>query len=160
MKKIIPFVFMFVFIAGCSAKTYTPVINTAFTVNAVYQTGDFSYNCKIIKTQNDLTVVPTSTNAKDMMITYDGKSVTYKKEKMIKSFASEKINKTNPAIVLYEVFSFLENTEKLNVSKTDNGFEYTGKISAGNFRLMQNNDNSFKSITIANADIEIIFDDE
>lgn len=160
MKKIIPFLLIFVLFAGCSTKTYTPVINTAFTANAVYHTGDFSYSCKIIKTQDDLTVVPTSTNAKGMSITYNGKDVTYKKEKMIKSFAAEKINKTNPAIMLYEIFSYLENTEPLNVSKTDNGFEYTGKISAGNFCLIQNTDNSFKSITVSNADIKIVFDGE
>ena len=157
MKKIIPLFFAMLMLCACSAKTYTPVIDTVFTVNAVYKTGDFSYNCRIDKTDSSICVTPTSTNAKGLLITYDGKNVSYAKDDMKKTFSADTLDKTNPAIVLYDIFSYIENTENLDVKKREDGFEYKGKIDAGEFSLVQKADNSLKSITIQSADISVVF---
>lgn len=157
MKKIIPLFLLVLLLNGCAAKIYTPVVNTEFELNAVYKTGDFSYNCIIVKNDSGVSITPTSTNAAGMTITYDGSEVTFNKDDMTKSISADKINNTNPAIVIYEVFNYIETTEDLSAQRIDDSFQYTGKTSLGNFILVQNKDNSLDSIEIPNADISIIF---
>ncbi|MFR5875725.1 MAG: lipoprotein [Eubacterium sp.] len=157
MKKIIPLFLLVLVLSGCAAKIYTPVINTEFELNAVYHTGDFSYNCLIVKDESSLSITPTTTNAAGMSITYNGADVTFNKDGMKKTISADKINNTNPAIVLYEVFNYIETTEDLSVERVDDSFQYTGKTSLGNFILVQNKDNSFDYIEFPNADISIVF---
>ena len=68
MKKLIPLLFAVSLLVGC-AKSYTPILNTDFKLNAVYKIGDFSFSCEIVKNENIVSVTPTSTNAKNMIIT-------------------------------------------------------------------------------------------
>jgi hypothetical protein len=155
MKKTIPLFLILLTLVGCSAKIYTPVINTEFELNAVYQTGDFSYNCEIVKNEDFVSVTPTSTNASGMIITYDGKNVTFNRNDMVKSISADEIVKTNPAVVIYEVFNYIETFENLDVQRIDNKYQYTGKTSLGNFILVQNDDNSIESIEIPTYNIII-----
>lgn len=157
MKKIIPVFLLAVCLCGCSAKSITPVITTDFTLNAVYKTGDFSYECVIEKKDGVLSVAPTSTRASGMFITYDGKTVTFDRHSMIYSFDKSEVDSTNPALVLYEVFSSVESMDLNAVEILDNEFRYSGKTSVGDYVLIQNIDNSYKSIEIADADINITF---
>lgn len=157
MKKIIPLFLLVLVLSGCAAKIYTPVINTEFEVNAVYQTGDFSYNCKIVKKDGSISVTPTTTNAAGMIITYNGTDVTFDKDGMIRTMSAAKAEKTNPAIVLYEVFSYIETADDLNAERIDDSFQYTGQTSLGSFVLVQNKDNSFDYIEIPNAGISVLF---
>lgn len=145
-------------LCGCSAKSYTPVINTEFETNAVYKTGDYSFICKIIKTKDSVTVIPTNTKAKGLMITYDGKIVTFKKDKMEKSFEGKLLDNTNPAMLIYNVFSYLEIAEDIEVKKVENEFQYTGKTPLGDFVLIQSNNNTLKSLSVPMADIYIEFE--
>lgn len=154
MKKIIPLFLILVTLFGCSAKTYTPVIDTAFSINAVYKTGDFSYFCKIDSCDNSISITPTTTYAEGMTITYDGKNVNFKKGNFSKSIDGDKIDSTNPAKILYEVFNYLDTSKVKRVGDT---FQYTGKTSVGNFVLIQNDDNSLKSLSIPDAGITITF---
>lgn len=144
-------------LCSCTAKVYTPVISTEFEYDAVCEIGDFSYDCKIIKTQNEMSVIPTTTYASGMKMTYNGKMLTFSKNNMTESFDKDLITYSNPAKLMYEVFAACENTENITVQKLKEGYAYIGKISVGNFKLLQNDDNTYKSLFIENADITIIF---
>lgn len=158
MKKLIPaFLLVSMLLCGCTAKSYTPVITTDFEMNAVYQTGDFSFDCVISKNGNVLCVTPTSTSATGMIITYDGKTVTFNRNNMIKEFDKNVIDSTNPAIVLYQVFLSVESTDLSTVTLVNEQYQYTGKTDVGDFVLLQNNDNSFDTLTIPNANIKVTF---
>ncbi len=157
MKKIIPAFLLVLCLCGCSAKSITPVVTTDFTLNAVYKTGDFSYECVIAKKDGVLSVTPTSTRASGMFITYDGQKVTFDRHSITYSFDKSEIDPTNPALVLYEVFSSVESMDLNTVKTVDNEFYYRGKTSVGDYVLIQNTDNSYKSIEIADADINITF---
>lgn len=157
MKKIIPLFLLIMVLSGCAAKIYTPVLNTEFELDAVYKTGDFSYNCKIVKNAQSVCVTPASTNAAGMTITYDGTDVTFNNNNLIKTMSASDAGNTNPVVVIYEVFSYIEATDDLDVERIDDSFQYTGKTSLGNFILVQSNDNSLDYIEIPNADIRIEF---
>lgn len=144
-------------LCSCTAKVYTPVLSTEFEYNAVCKIGDFSYDCKIMKTEKDLSVIPTTTYASGMKMTYNGKTLTFSKNNISESFDKNLINYPNPAKLMYEVFTACENTENITVQKLKDGYAYVGKISVGSFKLMQNDDNTYKSLSIENADITVSF---
>lgn len=156
-KRIFALLLLLLIISGCAKKTYTPVLETEFNLNAVYKVGDFSYSCKIVKTKNSVSITPTSTNAKGLTIKFDGKTVSFIKGKMLREFDRKDIDSTNPAIVLYEVFSSIENAKPIEVSVKKSDFYYVGKISLGRFTLIQSKTNALKSISIPDAAIEISF---
>lgn len=157
MKKVIPLFLVILTLCSCSAKIYTPVINQQFDLNAVYKTGDFSYNCRIVKDDKKLSVTALSSYAKGTTISFDGKTVTYEMKDMKKDIDASVVDKTNPAIVLYEVFKSLENADTNHAVKDKNTFCYTGKTSVGDFVFIQNTDNSFNSLEIKEADISVKF---
>jgi hypothetical protein len=156
MKKIIPLIFALLCLTGCKAKNYTPVINTAFDVNAKYKTGDFSYSCEIVKNETSLSVTATSTKASGTTITFDGQNLTFVQGDLSKTISADNVEKTNPSIVLYEVFTSLE-SDNCNVEKNGEQFKYTGKTSVGDYVLLQNSDNSYSNLYIQNADITVEF---
>ncbi len=145
-------------LSSCSHKTYTPVLESNYDLKAVYKTGDFSYSCRIVKKDNFVSVTPLSTNAKGMVITFDGARVTFIRGSMKKEFARDEIDSTNPAVVIYEVFSSLENAPEQEVKLKSSAFQYVGTTSVGTFTLIQNKSNSLKSISIPDAQIEIAFE--
>ena len=145
-------------LSGCAQKTYTPVIQSDFSLNAVYKTGDFSYKCKIVRTKDFVSVTPLSTHAKGMTVKYDGTGVFFIKDGMVKHFKREETDSANPAVILYEVFSSLENVPEQKVKLKDSAFHYVGTTSVGTFTLIQNKSNSIRSIAIPDAQIEIDFE--
>lgn len=157
MKKIISALLLALCLCGCSAKVITPVITTDFTLNAVYETGDFSYECVVAKKDGILSVSPTNTRASGMFITYDGRKVTFDRHSMTFSFDKAEVDPTNPAVLLYEVFSSAESMEPDSVKITEDLFIYSGKTTVGDYVLTLNKDNSYKSIEIPDADINIRF---
>ena len=52
---------------------------------------------------------------------------------------------------------YINSASQLNARKIDGGFKYEGKISLGDFVLIQNEDNSFDSLTVKSADYKIQF---
>ena len=154
MKKIIPLILAFLLFIGCSPEKQTPVINADFSLCAVYKTGDFSYSCKIVKKGETVSVIPSSTSAKGLVISCNGKEVTLKRKTFVKTFLFDEIDKTNPAVILYQVFSSLDSAQNKLI---DDKFTYTGNCSLGKYILTQNKDNSFKTLTIPQAEIEINF---
>lgn len=143
--------------AGCSAKTYTPVLQTQFDLNAVYKTGDFSYDARIVRNEEGVFITPLSSYAAGMTISCDGKTVTFTQGDFVKSFDKSSLDSTNPAILLYEVFSYLEALEKVNSYVKDEDFVIKGKTSIGTFTLIQSKNNKMKSLSIPDANIEIEF---
>lgn len=159
MKKIIPLtlVIMLLF-CGCKVKTYTPEL-TDFKQNASVTSGDFSYTCEICKSEGVVTIVATSTNAKGTSITYDGKIASFVYDDMKCDFDGTKLDYTNPAIAIFDVFNYLENSDEIDVSKTDGGFKYEGKTNLGDFILLQNDDYSYESLVFKDANITISFEE-
>lgn len=147
-------------LSGCTPRMFTPVLDTDFSKNAVYEIGDFSYKCKITKLENCLSVEVLSTRAKGLIITYDGEKVTFKRNKMVKSFPAKDIDATNPVLILYSVFESLENDENIEVKRVEEHYEYVGKTKIGEFMLIQNDDNSIASIVVPSADVVVKFDKE
>lgn len=157
MRKIIPLIFaVMLLLCGCKMKTYTPEI-TDFEQNASVASGIFSYTCKICRNNGEITVTATSTNAEGMSIFYNGELATFSYQDMNYQLTGDKIEKTNPAVAIYDVFDYIDNAETLNASKTDDGFKYEGTTDLGNFVLLQNEDNSFKSLYFKNANLNITF---
>jgi len=154
MKKIIMIISVMLVLAGCSAEKYTPVINEDFKASAIYNTGDFSFSCDIEKTGNTVSISPSSTRAKGMVISCNGKEVIFKRNNLVKAFEIGEISKRNPAVLLHQVFSSLESAD---VKLIDNCFTYTGNCSLGEYILKQAKDNSFVSLSFPQADIEIDF---
>ena len=154
MKKIIPLILVLLCLFGCSAELYTPVIASEDSLSAVYKTGDFSYTCKIVRSNDFVSITPTSSSAEGMTIKCDGKEVTFTKGDMTKTFDKNELDKTNPSIILFEVFASLESA---NVKLIDDEYTYSGKTSVGNYILTQDKNNYFKSIKIPDANIEISF---
>ena len=157
-KILILLLFVLLAFSGCTDKTYTPVIEDKFDASAVYTAGDFSYTCRIIKGDGYVSVTPTSTGAKGMTIKYDGETVSFTRNGMVKEFPRSSLDSTNPAVVLYEVFSSLENAPEREVSLKNSTFHYVGTTSAGTFTLIQNKSNSIKSVSVPDAQIEIEFE--
>ena len=154
MKKIIPFILVLLLFSGCKTRTYTPVINEDFKCSAVYKTGAFSFSKKKKKTGDTISLVPTSTKAKGMIISCNGKEVTLKRNKLVKTFDVGEIDKTNPALLLQQVFTSLGEAE---TSLVDGMFTYSGKCSLGNYILKQGKDNKLISLTFPQAYISITF---
>ena len=154
MKKIIPLILVLLLFSGCKAKEYTPVIKAEFKACAVYKTGDFSYTCEIIRTGDTFSISPTSTRAKGLVISCNGKEVSFKRNDFIKTFSVDELDKTNPAIMLYRVFTSLESAD---VKLIDGYFTYTGNSELGKYILKQDKNNAFVSLSIPQADINIDF---
>lgn len=159
MKKVIPFIFVIslVLLSGCKVKNYTPEIPLTFEQNVKVTSGDFSYDCIICKTEEAVEVTVDSTSAKGMVMTYDGKNLKFSFADFSYDINGTNFEKRNPAIVLYEVFEYINSAEQLNAKKIDGGFKYEGKISLGDFILIQNEDNSFSALTMRNTDYKIEF---
>ena len=144
-------------LCSCASKTYTPVLETEFQKNAEFRTGRFSYTCRIVRKNSAVSITATSSYAKGTTIKCNGKTVTYIRKNVKKRFEREIIDSTNPAVLLYEVFEYLEGQKTLSPKITDDGFLYEGKTSLGAFTLIQDRENRIVSITVPDADIEIIF---
>lgn len=157
MKKIICAVLTLLLLCGCQAKVYTPVLNTDFSENAVFQTGDFSYNANVQRKEGVVSVKVNSTAAAGMVITYDGSTVTFNQNGMQKALSGENIDKTNPAVAIYDVFNYLDTTADLQCSKTENGYKYNGTSRIGEFNLIQNTDGTYNTIVFPQADLKITF---
>ena len=154
MRKIIPFILVLLLLSGCETRSYTPVINEDFKLSAIYTAGDFSFSCDIERKGGTVTLTPTSTRAKGTVISCNGKEVTFRRKGFVKTFDISEIDKTNPAVLLSGIFSDLPNAE---VKLIDGVFTYTGKCMLGNYILRQNTDNTFKSLTLPQAGVEVVF---
>ena len=146
-------------LAACS-KGNAPVFDADLRYHAVYKTGDFSYSCTIVKENGVISITPTSTNAAGMTISCDGKTVTFQKEDLIKSYDMNTIDSTNPAVLLYEVFRYLDDTETLNVGSVGELREVSGKTSVGNFTLTLNSDDTLNTLSVPAAMISVIFEEK
>lgn len=159
MKRVAPFILMLLilFLSGCKVKDYTPEIPLTLEQNVKVISGDFSYDCRICKNENDVIVTVDSTSAKGMTMTYDGKNLSFSFADFSYDINGKNFEKRNPAIVIYEVFDYINSTQQLNAKKIEGGFKYEGRISLGDFILIQNDDNSFSNLTMRNSDYKIEF---
>lgn len=155
MKKIISLLLLPFLLTSCAVKSYTPIIEQSFCYDAKYIMGDFSYNCNIKKENDLITVEVKDTRAQGLIISYDTQNVEFKKGELSYKISGEKLDKSNPSILLNDVFSFVNANAQNCVEKIENGFKYTGTIPLGEFELYQNNDNDFYLITVPNANIKI-----
>lgn len=119
--------------------------------------GDFSFDCKITKIEKCISLEVLSTRAKGLTVTYSNGEITFSKGNITKTFKADNIDSTNPTKILYSVF---DNLEELEVKRVENHFEYVGKTAIGEFKIVQNKDNSIKSISVPSADLTIEFVDE
>lgn len=154
LKKLIPLLCVLLTLCGCSARNITPTINTSVDTKAVYRVGDFYFDCDITWKDNIVTVIPTNTLAAGMIMTCDGKNVTFNRNDMVKAYPKDKTTAYNPATLLYEVFSSLST---IHSKKTDTGFVYTGMTSVGKFTLSLDKKGVYKTLFIPQANIEIEF---
>jgi hypothetical protein len=154
MKRIIPIFLILLLLSGCKMRNYTPVINEDMKLSAIYKTGDFSFSCDIIRQGDVVSITPTSTRAKGLVISCNGKEVTFKRNKLKTTFDISELDKTNPAIIFYQVFSSLSDAE---VKLIDGVFTYTGNCALGKYILKQTKRNELLSLEIPSADILITF---
>lgn len=138
-------------------KNYTPELPDELKQNALVSLGDFSYNCEICRNSENVTVTVLDTNAKGMVMMYNGNDLSFVYEDYSYSVNAENLEKTNVAIVIYQVFEALLCDDTAS-KKIENGYQYRGKIDIGEFVLIQNDDNTFKSITVIGPQMKIIFE--
>ena len=87
-------------LAGCATKQYTPDVTADFEQSAVVTAGDFSYHCKICRTDGTVTVTVGDTAAKGMVMTCAGTMVRYRFDGMEYEARAQDLENTNPAIAL------------------------------------------------------------
>lgn len=156
MKRIVPFILILFLFTGCEIKEYTPEIPLAFTQKAKVTSGDFSFDCEICKTEENVIVTVLSTSAAGMVMTYNGSELVFVYENYSHSVDGNNFEPYNTAIIVYEAFGSIVSGETAG-RKIDGGYQYDGKITAGDFSMMQNDDNSLKSISVRSAGITIEF---
>ena len=158
MKRIFPLIIALLLLCGCQTKIYSPEIPEAFTQNATVTSGDFSYKCKICrKSDKSVNVEITSGRVKGLALTCYANEINVKSQNLSYSVSKDGASSLNIAAVLYDAFCCVENESAVKASKTDSGFVYKGKIPAGDFVLIQNPDNSYSSLSVSSAQIEILF---
>ena len=110
MKKIIIlFCALALLFCACSQNKTPPAENTETSFDAVYTTGDFSFNCTVKWQNNTAFVTVNNTNAAGLTLSCDGKSVTFSKGEMLKTESKENIDAANPARLLWEIFTAMQN---------------------------------------------------
>lgn len=104
-------------LGGCATKQYTPDVTADFEQSAVVTAGDFSYHCKICRTDGTVTVTVGDTAARGMVMTCAGTMVRYRFDGMEYEARAQDLENTNPAIALYDVFSVLRQNGELQAQK-------------------------------------------
>lgn len=159
MKKTLGFILLIISIfmfSSCSVKINTPEVPKTFTQNAVVTSGDFSYECEICKKEGSVSITVKNTNALGLVMTYDGKNVSFKYSTYSYDISGENFEKENAAIIIYDVISALSNDDtKLHI--IDGGVKYEGKTNFGEFILVQNDNSTLKSLAFKNSDFKIVF---
>ncbi len=161
MKKALGLILvMLVIFTGCQMKNYTPEIPLTLDENVKVISGDYSYTCKIRKSEsNEVQAEITSTSAKGLVMQYDGSTLDFTYCDYSYSIDAENFERKNPAIVVYEVFECVNSPDSAKGFKTDNGYKYEGKISLGNFTLYLRDDSSVSLITVKSAGFVMEFTD-
>lgn len=91
-------------------------------------------------------------------MTYDGDKLNFLYDDFSYDIDGSNFEKNNIAILIYDVFEYIENTDELSVRKIDTGYKYEGSVSCGDFILIQNNDNSLSSLTLRTGDMKVEFE--
>ena len=115
-------------LGGCATKQYTPDVTADFEQSAVVTAGDFSYHCKICRTDGTVTVTVGDTAARGMVMTCAGTMVRYRFDGMEYEARAQDLDK------------------------------YQGTVPAGKFVLYQNEDGSYASLHFLSSNILIEFD--
>lgn len=157
MKRVIPILLILFLFTGCEVKEYTPEIPDAFIQKAKVMSGDFTFECEICKTEGEVITTVTSTSAAGMVMTYDGEILNFNYGEYAYDIDGKGFERSNISIVVYEVFDSLISLSQPNVKKIEGGYQYYGKTTLGDFVLVQNDDNTLKSITIKSANLQIDF---
>ena len=152
---ILPILFFISIFTGCQIKEYTPELPISFNQKATVSTGDFAFECEICKTETKVDVTVLSTQAEGLVMSYNGQDLTFTYEDFSHAVDGKDFEPTNTAIIIYEVFESLNTTAQSK--KIDGGYQHFGKITLGDYVLLQNDDNSLKSIEIRSAGIFISF---
>jgi uncharacterized membrane protein len=156
LKKAIPILLILFLFTGCDIKEYTPEIPIVFTQKATVTSGDFSFDCEICKTEDNVKVTILSTSAKGMTMTYNGSELDFTYDDYSYTIDGNEFEKTNVAIVIYETFECIQ-SENVNAKKIEGCYQYNGKISLGDFALIQNDDNSLQALSVRSANFHIEF---
>ena len=143
LKKIIPLLFALALIlCGCSEPEKPPVKTADTSFDAVYKTGDFSFNCTVKWQNKTAFVTVNSTNAEGLTMSCDGREVTFSRGNMIKRENKENVDATNPARLLWEIFTALENGGdkcSLGAFAVEKNDDMITQISVGNISIVCSN---------------------
>ena len=88
-------------LGGCATKQYTPDVTADFEQSAVVTAGDFSYHCKICRTDGTVTVTVGDTAARGMVMTCAGTMVRYRFDGMEYEARAQDLENTNPTCSPY-----------------------------------------------------------
>lgn len=157
LKRLIPLIMLLLLLAGCEIKQNTPEAPTGFNHKAVVCSGDFSFDCEICKNEDTVKVTVLSTSASGMVMTYDGEEISFSYDDYRQTLPTSAVPKSNTAIVIYEVLGYISDSETALSTKIDGGYQYKGRISAGEFTFVLRDDNSPYKITVPTADLVIEF---
>ena len=145
-------------LSACGRGERPPALAPSFSVNAHYTAGDFSYTCLIERTDNTLRVTVTSTAAEGLRLTCDGSAVTFEKGEMNTVVPVDKTELTNPAVLLYDVFSDIFGAAPPMPVRQGELFYYNGSCALGDYSLSVNDSGAFHTLSLQQMGISVIFD--
>lgn len=158
MKRIIPFLLIIpVLITGCKIKSYTPELPVVFKQSATVSSGDFSFECEICCDESSCVVNILSTKAQGLCYKYDGKALLFKYDDFEYSIEADSSLQGNTAVIMYELCRYISTDEEINVKRIEDGYKYEGEIDFGYFILIQNEDNTLRSLSFRNSDFVVNF---
>lgn len=109
LKRLVPTLLaLLLLLSGCQVKNYTPELPSAFTQKATVTSGDFSFECEICRNSDDVRVTVMSTQAKGMVMTYDGEQLEFVYGGYAHSVNGDGFERVNTAVVIYETMEYLE----------------------------------------------------
>lgn len=155
MKKLVLLFMVFpVFLAGCTAKTENQTVGS-FSLDASVVWNDFSYECSVVYNANDITVTARSTSADGLVLSYNGKTVSLAYEDINLTQSNKNFDPSNPAVALFDVFQFVNNSQDAQPQTIKDGYLINGETSLGAFTL--ETDEKFLPVSLSFTDAGLTF---
>lgn len=107
--------------------------------------------------ENIVSLTVLSTQAEGLSFTYNGNELSFSYDGFDLALNGKAFEKSNTAIIIYDVCSALMSADTPDVSRLEGGFKYQGKTPFGEFILIQNENSTLKSLSFKHSDYVIKF---
>lgn len=144
-------------LTSCGTAVYTPAVSD-FQKSARIAMGENEFECSVSYLSGSVSVTALSSNAKGFSFEYDGANLNCKYGSLEYRQESDNAPQLNPAVLIYNIIYYVENSENLSADLLDDGHRFSGTVSAGSFVMYQNSAGEPISIEIEEAGVYIYFE--